>query len=237
MPDGTPSSARALSRRYSWVALALSAIAGSVDGIGYLLLFHVFTSHMSGNTVGAIVHLASGGWREAWLHTEPIVAFFLGIIVGLALTDIVLAVKSPRVFAIVSGAELLFLVAFVAVARPAAQWMLVLPAAAMGVQNAMLRRAGDHRVRTTFITGMMTNTAQGLVETVRSHILRDGKQREHFADFAFYGGILVCFAAGGVAGAFLEMSGRALAMLLPICGLSALLVADLFAPFTETGSS
>ncbi|HVA33334.1 MAG TPA: YoaK family protein, partial [Candidatus Baltobacteraceae bacterium] len=63
-----------------WVALTLAAIAGGVDGIGYLLLAHIFTSHMSGNTVAMTMYVASRKWSEAWRHIAPIVIFFLGIV-------------------------------------------------------------------------------------------------------------------------------------------------------------
>lgn len=87
----------------------------------------------------------------------------------------------------------------------------------MGVQNAMLRRVGHHSVRTTFITGMLTNTAQALVE-------------RKFADFAFYGGIWLCFAIGGIVAAFIELRYGTIALLLPLSGLAVLIVRDLFDP-------
>ncbi|HEY9180657.1 MAG TPA: YoaK family protein [Candidatus Baltobacteraceae bacterium] len=228
-----PGDERKLSDRYSWIALAMAAIAGSVDGIGYLLLYHVFTSHMSGNTVEMMIQVAGGNAHEAWRHLEPVVVFFFGIVGGVTLTDILLARRVTRIFAVVASLEFVLLVVFLLLAHPAQQWMVVWPASAMGVQNAMLRRVGHHSVRTTFITGMLTNTAQGLVETVRALYRRSDETAQKFSDFAFYGGIWLCFAAGGIFAAFIEMRRGPIALLLPLSGLAVLIVHDLLDPVAK----
>jgi uncharacterized membrane protein YoaK (UPF0700 family) len=89
-------------------------------------------------------------------------------------------------------------------------------------------------VRTTFITGMLTNTAQGLVEAIRASAVRSGEAREKFAEFAFYGGIWLSFACGGVLSAFLALQHGAIALVLPICGLAALIVYDVITPTTKS---
>jgi uncharacterized membrane protein YoaK (UPF0700 family) len=225
-------SERKLSNRYSWIALALSGIAGAVDGIGYLLLAHIFTSHMSGNTVAMMIHVASGDWREAWRHIEPIVVFFCGIVAGIALTDMLLTLRVTRMFSIVAGLEFVLLVIFFALAHPPAQWMVVWPASAMGVQNAMLRRVGHHNVRTTFVTGMLTNTAQGLVEAIQGLLGHSEEAGKKFADFAFYGGIWLCFACGGIIAAFIALRHGTVALLLPLSGLAVMILYDLMWPVT-----
>ena len=228
-------SERRMSEKYTWVALALAAIAGGVDAIGYILLAQIFTSHMSGNTVALTIRVAMGSWLEAWRHFEPIVAFFFGVALGLALTDLLVRTRLRRTFGAMAGIEVVLLLAFFLLAHPPEQWMVVLPASAMGVQNAMLRRVGEHRVRTTYITGMLTNTAQGLVDSIVSVVSGDGKLSGKLRDFATYGGIWFCFAAGGVLCALLELHRGPAALLAPISALSALVCYDAIAPFTETG--
>ncbi len=213
------------------MAPALAAIAGAVDGIGYLLLAKIFTSHMSGNTVAMTIYVASGNWRESWRHFEPIVVFFFGVICGLALTDALKRLEVARMFAVLAGAEVALLLAFVLLAHPAVQWMVVFPACAMGIQNAMLRRVGHHRVRTTFVTGMLTNTAQGLVDAVTALFRRENAPGK-FHDFWFYGSIWFCFAAGGIVGAFIDLHEGSVALLAPLCALLALIVVDLLEPMT-----
>ncbi len=135
-------------------------------------------------------------------------------------------------FAIVAALELLLLAVFFIRAHSPEQWLVIWPASAMGVQNAMLRRVGHHRVRTTFITGMLTNTAQGLLETVQALAARSGEFKQKFADFAFYGGIWLCFACGGILAAVIFVRHGALALLLPLSGLAVLIAYDLVSPIT-----
>ena len=226
-------SERQLSNQYSWLALALAAIAGAVDGTGYLLLYHVFTSHMSGNTVAMMIYVAGGNWHESWRHIEPIVIFFFGIVAGIALTDVLVARRVARMFAVIAGLEFVLLIVFVVLAHPPQQWMVVWPASAMGVQNAMLRRVGHYKVRTTFVTGMLTNTAQGLVETLQALFRRSDDAREKFSDFTFYGGIWLCFACGGILAALIAIGHGTWALLLPLSGLAVLIAYDLIAPVTK----
>lgn len=226
-------SERQLSNEYSWMALALAAVAGSVDGTGYLLLYHIFTSHMSGNTVAMMIYVAGGNWHEAWRHIEPIIIFFFGIVAGIALTDLLVALRVARMFAVIAGLEFILLIAFFAFAHPPQQWMVVWPAGAMGLQNAMLRRVGHYKVRTTFVTGMLTNTAQGLVETVQALATRADDAREKFGDFLFYGGIWLCFACGGIVAGIIALGHGTEALLLPLSGLALLIGYDLVAPVTE----
>ena len=51
------------SRRNIALACALSALAGYVDGIGFLHLGGLFVSFMSGNSTRLGVSLAEGHWR------------------------------------------------------------------------------------------------------------------------------------------------------------------------------
>jgi uncharacterized membrane protein YoaK (UPF0700 family) len=216
-----------------WVALGLAFAAGSVDGIGYLLLAHVFTSHMSGNTVEFAMHIGSGNWHEAWRHFEPIVAFVLGVGTGIALTDLVVAWRASSAFALLAACEVLLLIAFAAIAHPVREWMVAFPAGAMGMQNALLRRVGEHRVRTTYITGMLTNTAQGFVEFVICAFKRDRETRKKLSDVVLYGGIWCCFAAGGISGVFLELRYGTFSLLLPVCALAAMALSDALSPFVR----
>lgn len=237
VPEQVQHSERQLSQRYSWIALTLAIVAGSTDGIGYLLLAHIFTSHMSGNTVAQTLYVASGQWHEAWRHFEPIVVFFFGIVLGLAASDLLASAKFARMFAIVAGMETALLLAFIFVAHPAQQWMVVFPAGAMGIQNAMLRRVGHHRVRTTFVTGMLTNAAQGLVEAVGARLTRADDAAIKLRDFYFYGGIWLLFALGGIAGAFIELRFGPEALWLPVAALLLLIGCDLAAPFAAQPAS
>ncbi len=210
-----------------WIAPALAAVAGSVDGIGYLLLYKLFTSHMSGNTVAVTVLAARGEWGEVCRHTVPIFAFFAGAAVGFTLVAAPVLRNSRRIFSSVAAVEALLLGAFLLVGRPVELWTAALPAAAMGLQNAMLRRVAQRGIRTTFITGMLTNAAQSLVGFLVSLLARNGRRRKHYADLLLYAALYAAFAAGGIAGAAIELARGSSALLLPIAGLLLLIVYDL----------
>jgi uncharacterized membrane protein YoaK (UPF0700 family) len=87
-------------------------------------------------------------------------------------------------------------------------------------------------VRTTIVTGMMTNTAQGVVETVHALATRSDDAREKFGDVLFYGGIWLCFACGGIAAGVIALGHGTEALLLPLSGLALLIGYDLVAPVT-----
>lgn len=210
---------RRIPKRWTWVAFATTFIAGAVDGIGYLLLAHVFTSHMSGNSVKLAVSIAAGNWSESLRYAAPVVAFVIGVMGGLLAVEAAARRRVSRTFGAVASIELALLVAFLWLSHPPAEWMLALPAAAMGVQNALLRRVGDRGIRTTVVTGMLVHFARAVV--VRS---RDA--------MVLYGLIWVSFVAGGVGGALLDYRYGPIALLLPIVGLSGLICLDFARPVT-----
>src|SRR3954469_25182400 len=70
------------SRRNIALACALSALAGYVDGIGYLQLGGLFVSFMSGNSTRMGVAIAHGHWQTAAEALGLIVLFVTGAAAG-----------------------------------------------------------------------------------------------------------------------------------------------------------
>src|ERR1700733_12591980 len=70
------------SRRNVALACALSALAGYVDGIGFLHLGGLFVSFMSGNSTRMGVSLASGDWPKAAEALGLIALFVIGAAAG-----------------------------------------------------------------------------------------------------------------------------------------------------------
>jgi uncharacterized membrane protein YoaK (UPF0700 family) len=66
------------SSRNITLACALSALAGYVDGIGFLHLGGLFVSFMSGNSTRMGVSLAAGEWGPAVDALGLIVLFVIG---------------------------------------------------------------------------------------------------------------------------------------------------------------
>ena len=51
-------------REVGIAVLILAFTAGFVDAVGYIVLFQIFTAHMSGNTVAMCVHFSRQNWAE-----------------------------------------------------------------------------------------------------------------------------------------------------------------------------
>ena len=71
-------SAHAEFRRNVALACALSALAGYVDGIGFMHLGGLFVSFMSGNSTRMGVSLAEGHWHDAAQALGLIALFVIG---------------------------------------------------------------------------------------------------------------------------------------------------------------
>src|SRR3981189_2532383 len=70
------------SRRNVILASALSALAGYVDGIGYLHLGGLYVSFMSGNSTRMGVSLGQAQWQDAAQALGLIVLFVVGAAAG-----------------------------------------------------------------------------------------------------------------------------------------------------------
>ena len=70
------------SRRNIALACALSALAGYVDGVGFLQLGGLFVSFMSGNSTRMGVSLAEGQWSGAATLLGLIALFVAGAAAG-----------------------------------------------------------------------------------------------------------------------------------------------------------
>jgi uncharacterized membrane protein YoaK (UPF0700 family) len=155
-------------RPLAGVAIVLSAVAGYVDALGWMLLSNVYVANMSGNTIALGRELARGQLADAAARFWPIVTFMLGLFVS----ELVYEFARRRGRRSSAGWTLGFeagAIAFVAILPwpPAATTHgldYYLPtgllAFAMGLQNATLIRVGASSVYTTHVTGNLTRLAR-----------------------------------------------------------------------------
>jgi uncharacterized membrane protein YoaK (UPF0700 family) len=146
------------------LVLLLAGAAGCLDAVGYLML-GLFTANMTGNTILLGLSAARQAWPEALRNVIALAAFVAGAAAG------TLVVSSVRRLDQCLGLEAFLLAAAVTVwlafgaprghiAQPApARWLIALLAAAMGIQSAAVRRVGEQRVSTTYVTGTLTTLA------------------------------------------------------------------------------
>jgi uncharacterized membrane protein YoaK (UPF0700 family) len=144
------------SRRNIALACALSALAGYVDGIGFLHLGGLFVSFMSGNSTRMGVSLAEGHWSSASEALGLVALFVIGAAAG---SLIVLGRGVHRQpWVLLAEASLLaagalcyaFGLSNVAVAA------IVL---AMGLENAVFQIEGGAGLGLTYVTGALVKSA------------------------------------------------------------------------------
>jgi uncharacterized membrane protein YoaK (UPF0700 family) len=140
-------------REKSWVALLLAWVAAFSDAIGFLVLQQLGASFMSGNSMAVGAALGRLDWSEVLRRGLPILAFFLGNLLGYLILTLARrrGMRSP--FAIIFGLEAVFLLMFLLLGSQALQGgvippfppgifvvCIVLLTVAMGLQTSTIRR-------------------------------------------------------------------------------------------------
>jgi uncharacterized membrane protein YoaK (UPF0700 family) len=168
----------------------LSLAAGCVDAVGYLGLGQIFVANMTGNTVLLGLALGQAEARAALRAVVALVGFIVGVAVGAAILGPgrERSTWPPGVTAALA-LELVVLIAFAigwffAESEPAGLTvypLILLPAVAMGLQSAAVRRMGIPGVATTYITGTLTDLTEGAIARLRpavSATILDGRGEE-----------------------------------------------------------
>lgn len=224
----------------AWLGRALAATAGYVDAAGYVGLVQLFTAHQSGNTAGLGAALGTGSWPDVWRRGLAILAFTLGVAVGTAMVEVSNRRRGARSAALLAGAELLLLGIALAVGEAESAGGVLhagqpLPyavvatalAGAMGVQTVSLRRIGGRNVRTTFVTGVLTNIAESAVAAWWGR--GGGPKMSAFS--RLLASIWIMYLAGAVLGAALERTWSFAALGLAMAMTAAIAVYDARSPY------
>jgi uncharacterized membrane protein YoaK (UPF0700 family) len=145
------------SRRNILLACALSALAGYVDGIGFLQLGGLFVSFMSGNSTRMGVSLAAGQWLPA-AEAFGLIALFVA---GAALGSLIVLGRNAYCQCWLLLAEGGLLVA--SALCYAFGWTNTAVAAivlAMGLENAVFQIDGGAGLGLTYVTGALVKAGQ-----------------------------------------------------------------------------
>jgi len=177
------------------LACALSALAGYVDGIGFLHLGGLFVSFMSGNSTRMGVSIAEGQFRAAAEAFGLIALFVLGAAVG-SLIVLGRSLRAQSWVLLVEGALLI-----VAGGSHQEGFDNVAVAAivlAMGLENAVFQIDGGSGLGLTYVTGALVKVGQLLAAALTGG-----------ARFGWVPNLLLWAAlvAGGVCGALLYRRG------------------------------
>jgi uncharacterized membrane protein YoaK (UPF0700 family) len=171
------------------LALLLNLAAGFVDAVCWLSLAHVYTANMTGNTVSLGRGIALLEEGEAAFRAWPIAMFVCGLVTCALMFEMGRRRDARRTPALAFAIESALLLGFALAAsrapipsQPSPRFYLLvaLPALAMGVQNATLTRAGALSVRTTHVTGTLSQMADSLAAWIVGlhDLVRHGRRRE-----------------------------------------------------------
>jgi uncharacterized membrane protein YoaK (UPF0700 family) len=145
------------SRRDVALARALSALAGYVDGIGYLHLGGLFVSFMSGNSTRLGVSLAEGQWSAAAAALGLIALFVIGAAAGSLIVLGRGANRQPWVLLAEAGLLAVAALCYTFGLSNAAVAAIVL---AMGLENAVFQIRGGAGLGLTYVTGALVKVGQ-----------------------------------------------------------------------------
>ena len=242
-------------RAKSAVALLLTFTAGIVDIVGYILVYHVFVAHMTGATVHLGNKLAIGDWGEAAKSSAAIGSFVVGSIVGRVAIEKGSRMHKRRVGTVTLLAEAALIVIFLWIEGPTGKYdtqrslasicgLLAILAFAMGLQTATLTRIGPLTIHTTFVTGMLNKFAQGISQWLfwvhdewQKHeslrrILRRSGEYAAFRNARFVSAIWFSYAAGSIAGTWMDSRWQTRALYVPVVILVLAAAVDQIWPLT-----
>jgi uncharacterized membrane protein YoaK (UPF0700 family) len=191
----------------------------------------------------------------------PILVFFLGNLLGFLVLSQVRrgGMRSP--FAIVFGLEAVCLLAFLLLGSHALQGGVIRPfpsgsfaecvvllTLAMGLQTATVQRAAGQGVRTTFVTGILSDWAHLLTQYLSwwrqqpgglhfRQVMRHSMQQASFRHLLLLAGIWGCYVLWAICGSALEMRMALSALAFPLCVLVVLIALGVFRPMQQPGVS
>lgn len=143
------------------LAVALTTLAGYVDGVSFLAFGGVFASFMSGDTTQLGAALGRGERTEAVLFLSVAALFVTGVVVGRVLWSLSRRWGRSAVMLLVA---LLLAGAAFSTRRVGSSAALILAVLAMGAQNAVIQRAGAAPISPTYVTGTLVRVGEALAD-------------------------------------------------------------------------
>ena len=186
-----------INRLPRWVefsSFGLAANAGAVNAIGLIGFKQQTVSNLTGTSTRAGVALVNADCAEITYLFLVIILFMLGAALSGAVIDNAV-LRLGRRYSLVLVIEAILLLLAMVLMRQGAVVGYLLAAAACGLQNGMVSTYSGAIVRTSHVTGLVTDLGILLGAKLRGH--RVGARR-----VVLYLLILAGFIAGGLIGAY-----------------------------------
>lgn len=205
------------------LAYLLAWVAGVLNSVGFVAV-GFYTSHMTGITAGIADQLVLGGWLIVGLGAVALIFFLIGAMA--CAWQFNWARRRPRYhddrFALVLFSEAVLVLFIGGLADQVDSWRLrewVLVAAlgfVMGQQNALITKVSDATIRTTHITGMVTDIGIELGKASYLNRLAESEPvRADLAKLRMHTTLVVLFFLGGLMGATGYLTLGFLVLLVP----------------------
>ncbi|UTC65385.1 DUF1275 domain-containing protein [Treponema sp. OMZ 788] len=179
-----------------WIAF-LTILSGYINA-GAIRSFSLPVSHHTGNVSHLALSIGNKNSEEVLALIFIILAFFAGAFLsGLLFHERKFALKKRYGILLMGLALIFFNLAFFKTQVPQNLKTSALSFAA-GVQNAMFIFYGDILVRTTHITGYLTDAAFALAMCIRG-------KKDKFRFFIFYSLNILFFLGGGIAASLIKI--------------------------------
>lgn len=241
----------------AWLAITLAWIAGYTN-ILTILTCGTVTSHISGTTSNLGREVAEGSWELAAFSFTLLVTFYIGAMISGFCTEHGRRRGWESIYVLPMALEavllLIFCVALEINGGSFQEWyagifiMTGVAAMAMGLQNATITRISSGVIRTTHVTGVVTDL--GLETAYLYYWLRDRQKRHRLVfssarvvkNFKTHSGanrlalllaIFCCFVLGSLMGTFAYVYVDRWSMVPPVLFLGWIVFQDVIRPIAE----
>ncbi len=191
-------------------ATALAGAAGYINSVS-LGFFHTPVSHMTGAVSRMGLDAVEGRWRD----TLASLSILAGFILGATLCGVIVGawkLVPGRSYGIAMMIEGLLLALACALLIFKTRWALPVLAMSCGLQNAMTSSYCGLIIRTTHVTGLVTDIGVMLGHWLRHRQVQGWKIR-----FLFI--VLFAFTIGGVIGALADLTYGPICLVVPALGM------------------
>ncbi|MFO0675914.1 MAG: YoaK family protein [Polyangiaceae bacterium] len=198
----------------------LALTAGFVNAGGFVLV-GTFTSHVTGSVGRMAVNVAGFQLADASFAAIFVLAFFAGAFVASLIVEWNASRRAVG-YGIALAVEALTLLAFALLAGVASQLSTramdqaaILLSFAMGLQNALVTRLSGAVIRTTHLTGVVTDLGIEASRWIRGHRVHESTRRTEGRRIVLLATIAASFTLGAFLGAMLTFRASRWAMVAP----------------------